>query len=164
MTVCTRCEEDTEDITRGNSWCRPCRRKSQKKVKYCSTCEVKLIGHGNVTHCKPCKAEYDRERKVRLRKEYHNILRATGCSGCGECHPYVLEVHHLCKGGKRYKSSRAQGSMYNLQDLERGIAIVLCSNCHSLFHQYFGGKQASFPDQTKESAVEIIHAARRIVL
>jgi hypothetical protein len=64
-----------------------------------------------------------------------------------------LEVHHLHRDYKRY--GRSQSAVANLQDLEKGTAVVLCANDHSLFHSHFGGKNASFPPQTKESVISI---------
>jgi hypothetical protein len=133
-----------------------------EKPRYCSSCKVRLeLNQGKAGYCKPCKSEYDKQRKEVLKKQYHDYLSGIGCEACGEKHPHCLEVHHLFKGAKRYKRG-SQSACYNVEDLEMGTAIVLCSCCHSIFHGYFGGKNMSFPDQTKESTVEIINNSRRV--
>lgn len=129
--------------------------------RFCNTCSDRLELHqGKTGYCKPCKAKYDRDRKVVAKAEYHSYLSSLGCSACGEKHPHCLEVHHLFKGAKRY--GRSQAPCYNKEDLESGAATVLCSNCHSIFHGHYGGKVMPFPDHTIESAVEIINSSRRV--
>lgn len=131
--------------------------------RYCKTCEERLeFRQGKAGYCKPCKAVYDRERKVLKRRSYHKFLSGISCQACGETHPHCLEVHHLYKGAKRYDSSRAQSACYNIEDINSGKATVLCSSCHSIFHGHFGGKQAPFPDQTIQETVYIIQSSRRI--
>lgn len=134
------------------------------KVQDCPTCGAPPVKFSNYGYCKPCKSVYDRERKVRLLKEYKRYLSDKGCSACKESHPDCLEVHHLFKGAKRFKGSRSQSNMYNKQDIDKGVGIVLCANCHLHFHSYFGGRHADFPPQTEQTTVECINLnkSRRI--
>lgn len=72
----------------------------------------------------------------------------------------AVKLCYTCKTEKDISEFSPKSSEYNLDDVSKGIAIVLCANCHSLFHAHFGGKSAHFPDQTKESTVEIIKLQR----
>lgn len=92
------------------------------------------------------------------RKAYRDYLCSLGCACCGENHFGTLEVHHLHSSYKRY--GRSQGSSHNREDLDANLAIVLCANCHSIFHFHFGGKNSNFTPQTKESTVAIINLER----
>lgn len=104
--------------------------------------------------CKKCRADYDRAYRLKRRKAYKAWLTERGCSCCGEAHAGCLEVHHLEKNGKRYGNvSRGQASMYNVQDVEKEIAIILCANCHLIFHNSFGGRAADFPTLSKEQTI-----------
>lgn len=93
------------------------------------------------------KVRTDRENKIRTK------FSELGCCVCGVTNSLVLEVHHLAKEYKRYK--RGQSATYNLEDIENNLAVVLCANDHSLFHGHFGGNNAPFPPQTKESVIKI---------
>jgi hypothetical protein len=95
-------------------------------------------------------------RRSKLKKYISDI----GCLSCKEHHPGLLEVHHLSKEAKRYK--RSQDLMYNVQDIKAGTAVVLCANCHSLFHYHFGGKISPFPDQTVESVLKVVNLERSL--
>lgn len=174
MAICTCCEED-KDVSEfspradGNkshmSMCKVCRRErsNPKNIKPCGGCGEPMED-GRSWRCRGCKSLYDRKRKVEKREDYHNYLSDMGCSCCLDKHPHALEVHHLCKGSKRFKGSRSQSSDYNIKDIESGIAIILCATCHLMFHQHFGGRASNFPDQTKESTIMIIKKSRRVAL
>lgn len=113
------------------------------------------------TLCSKCKLERKREygkvSSQRSRDKYYLWLQENGCSFCKTNSPSCLEVHHLCKHSKRYNTkARGQSHIYNKQDVEDGLAIILCANCHSTFHRHFGGKNAKFPDQTRKSTLDII--------
>lgn len=134
-----------------------------EKPRYCNVCKDRLeLNQGKAGYCKSCKSEYDKDRKARMLREYHTYLSNKGCVSCGERHHYTLEVHHLSKDYKRY--GRAQAAQHNVEDIEDGKAVVLCGNCHNLFHGYFGGKVKPFPTQTIESTKAIIELARGVVL
>ena len=112
-------------------------------------------------YCEPCRIERRKEtQRQSMRRQYNKYylwLQEKGCEYCAVSSPSCLEVHHLCKNSKRYDTtSRGQSYLYNKQDVESGIAIVLCANCHSTFHRHWGGKGAQFPDQTIESTMNII--------
>lgn len=131
----------------------------------CQSCSIDLPSDATSKRrkfCTPCK---DERRKITARvfmrkryQAYYAWLREKGCSSCRINSPSCLEVHHLCKDSKRFGSLRFRGQsdQYNKKDVESGIAIVLCANCHSTFHRHWGGKGATFPDQTLESTLEII--------
>jgi hypothetical protein len=97
-----------------------------------------------------------KNRRTKLKQ----VILDLGCYVCKENHPGTLEVHHLTKEAKRFK--RSQDLMYNVQDVQANTAIVLCANCHSIFHSHFGGKNSPFPAQTKESVFKIVNLERSI--
>jgi len=115
-----------------------------------STCQHGLA----TTLCKPCRAEYDRAYNERTLKEYKNYISGEGCAACGFNHPNALDVHHFATEYKRY--GRSQSFVHNLQDLKADKAVILCANCHDLFHGAFGGKIKPFPLLDKEGTVDII--------
>ena len=125
----------------------------------CPHCNEELPEGRKLYICRKCMYKYNRRRAEKYKNEvYKVLLENLGCSACGFNNPNALEVHHLCKGDKRFAKggARSQSLFYNKQDIEAGKAIILCANCHLLFHAHFGGRQANFPDQTKESTVKII--------
>jgi len=95
------------------------------------------------------------ESQTKRRARIKEAITKFGCESCGEMHKGVLEVHHLASEYKRFK--RSQDMMYNLQDLQAGKAVVLCSNCHNKFHWHFGGKRMPFGEHTIESVLNIIN-------
>ncbi len=109
---------------------------------------------------KKCSSNYNKLYNAKIKEKYKRWLSEQGCNYCKINISGCLEVHHLKKGIKRFNSSRGQHANYQIEDVNNGNAIVLCSNCHALFHNHFGGKHASFPDQTKETALSIIHLER----
>ena len=108
--------------------------------------------------CKICKSDYDKTYSANSLKEYHDTLSKIGCLFCEFNIPTALHVHHLAKEFKRY--GRSQGSVANLQDLESNKAVVLCANCHDLFHGFYGGKNKPFPLLTRDGIIEVIKEAR----
>jgi hypothetical protein len=104
------------------------------------------------------KRKMNRESQKKRRDKLKKIILTLGCCVCNETHPGILEVHHLSKEFKRYK--RSQSLIHNIQDIEQEKAVVLCSNCHNLFHWHFGGKVKPFPEQTKQSTIDIINLER----
>lgn len=116
--------------------------------------------HGlNVHKCKPCKALYDKAYNAQTLQRYKDLISTIGCLVCGFNHPDALDVHHLSTTYKRY--GRSQGHEANRQDLEDNKAVVLCCNCHSIFHGFFGGRVSQFPLLTASETKEIINLARR---
>lgn len=113
-------------------------------------------------HCNPCMRKLDRaEQNRKIQKKYKELLGSLGCRCCGFDHPDALEAHHLCKDTKRYpRRSSGLPAYYNIKDIEDGVSVVLCANCHLIFHNHFGGRSKPFPDQTAESTVEIIMKSR----
>ena len=133
-------------------------------IRHCKRCHTKMEytgGKKGALRCKPCRAAVDSQRFERQMEERKNYLRFVGCCCCPEAHPSALEVHHLASEYKRY--GRSQSWKYNKEDLEDGLAVVLCASCHNIFHGHFGGKNAPFPTQTKESVQEIVQLERRVV-
>lgn len=138
-------------------------------AKQCSQCgEVKeedsfqKVG-GRFTHlrgeCIDCRRMITKHKASIVNFKNKQKLSEYGCCVCGISRCEVLEVHHLHGSYKRY--GRSQTSSANLQDLEKGTAVVLCANDHSLFHSHFGGKNSEFPIQTKESVIEICILERK---
>lgn len=118
-----------------------------------------LCEHGRgSSYCKQCKSEYDKIYSAASLKAYHTTLSKMGCLCCSFNIPTALHVHHLATEFKRY--GRAQGSVANLQDLESNKAVVLCANCHDLFHGFYGGKNQPFPLLTKPEIIEVIKKVR----
>lgn len=130
----------------------------------CSTCEQELHSEQFATTknniCRKCKSQYDRVYSKRRHLEYKLWIKEKGCVCCGFDHPDALEVHHLASKYKRFGTS--QDKMYNVQDVDAGLAIVLCANCHLIFHSHFGGRSAGFGEQSIESTIDIINNSRRL--
>ena len=117
--------------------------------------------HGSeFSQCKLCKREYDKVYNAFLNNAYKTFLKEKGCFACGFNHPNTLHVHHLATEFKRY--GRSQGQSANLQDLESNKAMILCANCHDLFHGAFGGKNQPFPLLSKEETKELIMKERNL--
>lgn len=133
-------------------------------AKLCPLCNQEMPATRKFPWCSSCRLDYDRKRNARVKAEYKERIKLEGCSACEENHPDALEVHHLTKSGKRFShtGSRGQSLLYNQQDLDSGVAILLCANCHLIFHNHFGGRAAPFPDLTKEATVNIITESRRV--
>jgi len=112
------------------------------------------------SQCRKCKAIYDKEYSKKRHIEYKQWIENKGCICCGYKHPDALEVHHLDTQYKRFKSS--QDKMYNVQDVDAGYAIVLCANCHLIFHSHFGGRGIKFTEHTIEGTIDIINNSRRV--
>lgn len=132
-------------------------------TRKCSTCkkdETETYFTKKQQMCRPCKSEYDKVYNKKKSLEYKIWLKDKGCMCCGFNNPDAMEVHHLGKEYKRFGSSQA--SNYNIDDVDKGVAIVLCANCHLIFHNYFGGRALKFPTQTIESTIEIINNSRRL--
>lgn len=169
--VCSFCNvsKELEDFARSYrskdgraTSCKECRKIKYREIKFCKDCGKEREFNARTGYCTACKSKYDAERKARLKIEYKELISSLGCSCCGFSHPDALEVHHLSKESKRFGVAQSQGNAYNREDLESGVAIVLCANCHLIFHSYFGGRGADFPPQTLESTVEIINNSRRV--
>ena len=134
-------------------------------MKVCSKCKIEKEEHlfdksslhkgGLYSSCKECNKLRHKKKFATHIKAYKKTISEIGCTVCGGNHPHTLEVHHLHKSFKRF--NRSQNHVYNLEDLEAGTAIILCANCHSIFHGHFGGKNAPFPEQTIESVCEIVN-------
>ena len=105
------------------------------------------------TNCIVCRNTSTKLKKQIKDKQLKDIIAGYGCCVCGIKRHEVLEVHHLHGSYKRW--GRSQSNTANVQDIKNGVAVVLCANDHSLFHSHFGGKNAQFPPQTKESTVDI---------
>jgi predicted nucleic acid-binding Zn ribbon protein len=140
--------------------CKPCKAEKYRPKRNCTQCGNVVEKNQKHSFCKRCQSTYDKERKLKILTEYKQFLQNRGCAACGFNHPGALEVHHLFSEAKRF--GRSQSNVYNKQDVENNVAIVLCANCHSIFHSFFGGKFAKFPKQTIESTVEIINNSRGI--
>ena len=109
--------------------------------------------------CIDCRREVANRKAFISNQKNRQKISEYGCCVCGISRYEVLEVHHLHSSYKRY--GRSQSTFANLQDLNKGTAVVLCANDHSLFHSHFGGKNAEFPIQTKESVIEICILERK---
>ena len=109
--------------------------------------------------CSSCRNKQYKKYHKKKQKEYHDYISNLGCICCGESHPSCLEVHHLNPIQDK-RRDRIRNRHRNKKDLDAEIAIVLCGNCHNLFHSYWGGKAAEFPEQTEESTITIIQFER----
>lgn len=109
-------------------------------------------------HCFKCNAKRKLPDSQRSRGKAKNLLDPLGCAACDFNHENAKEVHHLSSDYKRF--GRSQDIKYNVEDINLGYAIVLCPNCHSLFHGAHGGKNKKFPLYTKEQTIEIIKNER----
>ena len=104
--------------------------------------------------CKVCRAAYDVAYQEKRQQEYYEWLESIGCECCGFKHRYAIELHHLATEYKRY--GRSQSHIQNKQDYNSGFGILLCGNCHNIFHGIFGGKSNPFPKMTKEETISLI--------
>lgn len=109
---------------------------------------------GYASSCKVCIQERNTELVRKYRKIFSDRLREFPCAACGFDHVNAKEVHHLNSKYKRY--GRSQDIRYNLEDIDKGYAIVLCPTCHVLFHAAHGGKNQPFPEYSKEETILII--------
>ena len=118
-----------------------------------------LCEHGlGSAYCKSCKSVYDSKYKDKRQEQYYVWLEFNGCATCGFSHRYALEVHHLATEYKRY--GRSQSHIHNKEDVDNGLAIILCGNCHNIFHGLFGGKMKKFPKLTKDETSDLIMKER----
>lgn len=116
--------------------------------------------HGiNAHKCKQCKTVYDKVYAANALRKYKDYISKQGCLVCGFNHPDALDTHHLASEYKRY--GRSQSHQANVQDLESNKAVLLCCNCHSIFHGVFGGRIKPFPLLTADETKEVINLARR---
>lgn len=83
--------------------------------------------------------KFDRERKRTRREMASNIqmyygCRNPGCSWTSEFHPSHLDFHHFNPDDKHERVSYMLN--YSIEKLAKEInkCIVLCRNCHQLFH------------------------------
>lgn len=113
--------------------------------------------------CKECKAIYDIQYNINAQIKYKKIISDIGCQACGFNHPNSLEVHHFAKEFKRYKRT-SQSQSANVQDINNKTAIVLCANCHLIFHSSYGGRARKFPLLTLEETIEVISTSRGDIL
>ena len=87
---------------------------------------------GKPRTCKLCKKSYDVIYNARKQAEYKEFITERGCAACGFNHPNALDVHHFASEYKRY--GRSQSGQHNIEDVIADKAVVLCANCHSIFH------------------------------
>lgn len=138
-------------------------------ARTCTTCfvekqdsEFKMVG-GDFKYprgqCIDCRKASARKTAAKIADKSKKIISELGCCVCGATRYEVLEVHHLHGSYKRY--GRSQSISSNVHDIESGTAVVLCANDHVLFHAHFGGKNAKFPPQTKESVIQICLLERK---
>ena len=124
------------------------------RLQECNGCGISMkIGKkkratGLCVDC--CQKRYTIEIRVK-RQALKKSISDIGCLVCDEDHYACLEVHHLHSKYKRF--GRSQDIVYNIEDIEMGHAVVLCANCHNLFHASFGGKNKAFPEMTKEETI-----------
>jgi hypothetical protein len=81
----------------------------------------------------------DRQIKYkRRRKEFANRVKTfIGCISCGfDKHPAALDFHHLDKNKKENLISimTKDNSTISKLKLEMKKCIVVCANCHRIFH------------------------------
>jgi len=152
-----------DSFSKKSGMCKPCKAERYRPIRFCKNCNVEMEftgGKKGALRCKPCRAKVDALRHEKAMEERRDYLRSIGCACCEEVHPSALEVHHLSSEYKRY--GRSQGWTPNKEDLEDGLAVVLCASCHNIFHGHFGGKNAPFPTQTIESVQNIVQLERRV--
>lgn len=118
-----------------------------------------LCVHGKgQSYCKECRSVYDKVYAENYQKKYYAWLSYNGCESCGFSHPFALEVHHLATEYKRY--GRSQSANANKQDIINNKALILCGNCHNIFHGNYGGRMKSFPILSKEETIAVIKTAK----
>lgn len=131
-------------------------------IRTCSSCKEPLEKHGGKRTglCYTCYQKAYVIKKREKNQEQKKTLSSIGCLACGETNYACLEVHHRSTAYKRF--GRSQGISYNIEDINLGTAVVLCANCHNIFHASFGGKNRPFPEVSPEETKKIILQFRKI--
>lgn len=129
--------------------------------KHCYVCNItkditafgkhKRCKDGHRNFCLECASASNKNYNSKYHSAYKDYLKLNGCVVCKNNHPDVLEVHHYATEYKRY--GRSQSRVHNLDDLLSNKAVILCANCHSLFHAIHGGKTQPFPLYSKEEMI-----------
>ena len=131
MKQCSKCEQfkeptefnSSKDKKDGlTSWCKICVR-NRSKVWYNDNSE---------------KVKYKESQTRRKKREWINEIRSTkSCERCGENHLSCLDFHHIDPAQKDFSISDALYKLHYTRELivaELEKCIVLCANCHRIFH------------------------------
>lgn len=94
------------------------------------------------TLCKPCKIEYRRKRRSKIKEFINNYKAEKGCEKCGYSHEthesfkvHALEFHHA-QGNKEFNIGDAIGRGFCIDKIKQEInkCVILCSRCHAEIH------------------------------
>jgi 5-methylcytosine-specific restriction endonuclease McrA len=70
-----------------------------------------------------------------FKQQWKKFKSTLSCLECGIYHPAVLDFHHIdpeMKNGSVHKLIQAKSYRKALEEVEQ--CIVLCSNCHRVYH------------------------------
>jgi len=80
------------------------------------------------------KARTSKKRKIES-KAWREFKATLSCSKCGFSHPAAMDFHHVNKADKEGGVHKfAQMRNYKKAHEEIKKCIVLCANCHRIFH------------------------------
>ena len=131
MKQCSKCEQfkeptefnSSKDRKDGlTSWCKICVR-NRSKIWYNDNSE---------------KVKYKESVTRKGKREWIlGIKSSKSCEKCGETHPSCMDFHHLDPTQKDFSISNALYKLHYTRELilaELEKCIVLCANCHRIFH------------------------------
>lgn len=79
--------------------------------------------------------ERAKEGRLRLREKFENLKKTFSCK-CGQSHIATLDFHHIDPKQKEFEVSQAIAIGWSWTKIEKEIekCIVMCANCHRIFH------------------------------
>jgi len=84
--------------------------------------------------CNPCYTVSKKPRKIKLKKEYHELKSLCECAECGNNDIRVLDFDHLDASKKLFNVGEGVTRGYSMTRIKEEIekCQVLCSNCHRI--------------------------------
>jgi len=108
-------------------------KKDNKRQAYCKECFV-ILRKESYEKNKKHYLSKAKNRKGEVVEWVFEMKKNMGCERCGFSHPVALDFHHI-NNDKEYDVSKLvrNGNKDKiLKEIEK--CIVLCSNCHRIFH------------------------------
>ena len=152
---CIICKSEFTSSSLLHKYCSgKCRSKYKPKMSIelnCKWCEKPFVTHSKIVkYCSnSClrmrnKDYYKKsETKIKPNKRRLIIQSIGGCESCGFKHEFSLNLHHINSIGR---------------DNHKDNLMVLCSNCHNIYHGYVGRNKKS-EGQTREFVLKSIKAS-----
>lgn len=117
-----------------------------KKIQFdktCKQCELsfKTHKHRKIFCNDDCsKAYYHKTNRIRKYKKLKILEQAGACESCGFNNTHALQIHHI-------NTTKKDNSYTNL--------MVLCANCHNIYHNKFGRDKRS-ENMSKQFVIDTI--------